>query len=123
MHALSWEQTALRHYTKARYHLQSVRTDNDLRTVSLLLEQTLRNLSEATDRWHRVILWLDRLANSYDDPPDAVVLDTIRDLYRQAMEFQHRLWTLSGAIQQEQLHLAHPLMEATGATPAEGRTN
>ena len=111
IHAISWEQTALRHYTQAQQGLRFLRTASATPTVLSLFAFTADALAHATDQWHRVVIWLERLANDHTDPPTADVLDTIRDLYRQAMDFQHRLWTLSGVVRQEQMHLAHPLME------------
>jgi hypothetical protein len=102
LHAISWEQTALRHYTHAQQGLRSLRMTSARPTVLSLLTFTTDALAHATEQWRRVILWLERLANAHDDPPDASVLDTIRDLYRQATDFQHRLWLLAGEVQQEQ---------------------
>jgi hypothetical protein len=107
IHAISWEQTALRHYTQAQQRRLFPRSLAITRTLSSLLEQTVHDLAEAAERWRKVVLWLDRLANAYDDPPDAEVLDTIRDLFRQAVADQHRLWTLTGQIRQEQMLLVH----------------
>ena len=108
IHAISWEQTALRHYTQAQQRRLFHRSPTVMRAVSSLLEETVHDLSEAAERWRKVVLWLNRLANAHDDPPDAGVLDTIRELFRQAVNDQHRLWTLTGQIRQEQMLLAHP---------------
>jgi hypothetical protein len=111
LHAIAWEQTALRHYTDAQRGLRSLRTASAKPTVLSLFAFTTDALAHASEQWRRVILWLERLANAHDDPPDAEVLDTIRDLYRQATDFQHRLWLLAGEVRQEQTRLAHPTME------------
>jgi hypothetical protein len=110
LHAISWEQTALRHYTNAQRGLCSLRTASATPTVLSLLAFTTDALSRASEQWRRVVIWLERLANAHDDPPDAAVLDSIRDLYRQATDFQHRLWLLAGEVQQEHMRLAHPTM-------------
>jgi hypothetical protein len=124
IHAVSWEQTALRHYTQAQQRRLFPRSPAITRTVSSLLEQTVHDLAEAAERWRKVVLWLERLANAHDDPPDAEVLDTIRDLYRQAAADQHRLWTLTGQIRQEQMLLVHPdhHQRDDGTTRTEGGT-
>ena len=113
LHAISWEQTALRHYTNAQRECRflRMRTASATPTVLSLFAFTTDALAHASEQWRRVILWLERLANAHDDPPDASVLDTIRDLYRQATDFQHRLWLLAGEVRQEQLRLAHPTLE------------
>jgi hypothetical protein len=113
--ALSWEQSALRHYTKAQQALPGAKTLADRQHVVVLLQQALGSLKEATDRWRRVIVWLDRYAQSYDNPPDTEMLETIRERYQQVTIFQHRLWMLSGFIRQEQQRYEHPLMEASDA--------
>jgi hypothetical protein len=120
LHAISWEQTALRHYTNAQQGLRflRMRTASVTPTVLSLFAFTTDALSHASEQWRRVILWLERLANAHDDPPDAEVLDTIRDLYRQATDFQHRLWLLAGEIRQEHLRLAHPTMEHASPAPS-----
>src|SRR5579863_5486842 len=102
LHAISWEQTALRHYTNAQQGLRFQRTANATPTVLSLLAFTTDALAHATEQWCRVILWLDRLVNTPDDPPDPDILDPTRDLYRQATDFQHRLWLLAGEVRQEQ---------------------
>ncbi len=111
--ALSWEQSALRHYTKAHQALPGAKTLADRQQVSVLLQQTVSCLKEATDRWRRVIVWLDRYAQSYDNPPDTEMLSTIRERYQQVTAFQHRLWMLSGCIRQEQQRYEHPLIQSS----------
>ena len=121
LHAISWEQTALRHYTNAQQGLRFQRTANATPTVLSLFAFTTDALAHAADQWRRVILWLDHLANMPDDPPDADILGTTRDLYRQATDFQHRLWLLAGAVRQEQMRLAHPTLE--NVSPARSHAN
>jgi hypothetical protein len=116
LHAIAWEQTALRHYTDAQCSLRSLRMSSARPTVLSSFTFTMDALSHATEQWRRVVIWLERLANAHDAPPGAEVLETIRDLYRQATDFQHRLWLLTGEVRQEHMRLAHPTME--NAAPA-----
>ena len=118
LHAISWEQTALRHYTDAQRECRFLRWRGAgaTPTVLSLFTFTTDALTRASEQWRRVVIWLERLANAHDDPPDADVLDTIRDLYRQATDFQHRLWLLASEVRQEQMRLAHPTM--ANASPA-----
>ena len=119
--ALSWEQTALHHYTQARSRLQEMVPGSSLRPIISLLDQTMHGLAQATDHWQRVIVWLDRLANTRIDAPEGETLETIHDLYRQAEETQCRLWTLTGRVRQERQRVAHPTLEHAIST--EGGTN
>jgi hypothetical protein len=122
LHAIAWEQLALRHYHQA----QQVRTQFphfSCPPTAVRHDRTLQALSEALNRWPTVTLWLDQLANSHDDPPDAEVLETIRDLSRQVVEFQQRLWTLSGTIREEEPCPVSLPMKEEAATAAEGGTH
>lgn len=119
--ALSWEQTALHHYTQARQRLQEMDPDSSLRPIISLLDQTMHDLAQATDHWQRVIVWLDRLVHARTDPPEGETVETIHALYRQAEETQHRLWTLTGDIRQERQRVAHPDLEC--AVRSEGGTD
>jgi hypothetical protein len=124
LHAISWEQTALRHYTTAQqeWHFLCMRAARVTPTVLSLFTFTTDALARASEQWRRVVIWLERLANAHDDPPDAEVLDTIRDLYRQATDFQHRLWLLADEVRQEHPRLAHPTMEHAAPARATART-
>lgn len=128
LHALSWEQTALRSYTLAQQSSVIPHAGRPISTTSAaLLERTLHDLSQARDRWHRAITWLDRLANNADDPLEPEALDSLRTLYRSATEQQRRLWLLTGEIQQEQQRLLHRTLDTLSApipiTIAEGGTH
>lgn len=119
--ALSWEQTALHHYTQACSRLNEARPGLSGRPLVSLLDQTMHGLAQATDHWQRVIVWLDRLVHARTDPPEGETLATIYDLYRQAEETQRRLWTLTGHLRQERQRMAHPTLEH--AIDAEGGTD
>ena len=125
LHAIAWEQLALRHYIQAQQCPQFSRPATLLRhgaSGSSLLTRTQQALSEALNRWPTVTLWLEQIANSHDDPPDAEVLEIIRDLSRQVVEFQRRLWALSGTIREEEpCPISLPTREES-STPAEGGT-
>ncbi len=125
LHAIAWEQLALRHYIQAQQSPQFSRPATLLRhgsSGSSLLTRTLEALSEALNRWPTVTLWLEQLANSLDDPPDAEVLEIIRDLSRQVVEFQRRLWVLLGTIREEEPCPVSLPMPEESSTPAEGGT-
>lgn len=119
--ALSWEQTALHHYTQAQQRMQHMPPGSSSRPIISLLDQSITGLTQATDLWQRVILWLDRLLHARTDPPEGDTVATIHDLYRQAEETQHRLWTLAGQVRQERQRMAHPSLDGSSlSTPAEG---
>ena len=96
--ALSWEASALRHYTWAWQEYCQCRTRNATRWYG----QAMEDLTEASRQWSRVVMWLERLANDEQQcsPP---TLEQVRDLISQAMAQQQRLWQLTQEIQQNLL--------------------
>lgn len=110
--ALSWEQTALHHCTQAHSRLHGMHSGSSMRPIISLLDQTIAGLSQATELWQRVIVWLDRLLHARTNPPEGEVVATIHELYRQAEETQRRLWTLTGQVRLERQRVAHPHLTA-----------
>ena len=88
--ALSWEASALRHYSLAQ---QAHWHDPVLRWLG----ETVQDLNEALQHWSRVVLWLERLANHEQQDPE------VRPLFTHVMEQQQRLWMLAQQVQAEQM--------------------
>jgi hypothetical protein len=98
--AFSWEASALHHYTSAQQeHQRGV-----LRLVLQWLGQTVEDLQEAIEHWHRAVLWLESLIKN--EQQEGEILDTIHTLLQQAMEQHQRLQTLLWQVQTEQMDIS-----------------
>jgi hypothetical protein len=95
--ALSWETSALHHRTKA-YQAQQ----RGLRRSSVRgLGQSMQDLSHATTHWSQAALWLERQALDEHYPADD--LEPVRELMRQVLSQQRRVWTLMQEAQEDLL--------------------
>jgi len=61
----------------------------------------MQDLSHATNHWSQAALWLERLANDERYPADD--LEPVRELMRQALSQQRRVWTLMQEVQEDLL--------------------
>ncbi|HKF37562.1 MAG TPA: hypothetical protein VKB35_11735 [Ktedonobacteraceae bacterium] len=96
--ALSWEASALHHHTWAYQKYCQCRTRNATRWYG----QAMEDLTEASRRWSRVVMWLEKLVND-EQQCSPSILECTRDLIGQAMAQQQRLWHLTQEVQQNLL--------------------
>jgi hypothetical protein len=96
-YALSWEMTALRHYTLACQERE--RGDKRLCTVARWLERAIQDLDCAIDQWNQVLSWLHLLGQ--DGQQDSTSLEAMRSLREEANEHQERRRSLHRQVQQE----------------------
>jgi hypothetical protein len=95
--ALSWETSALHHRTRAYQHQQRGLRRSAVRDLG----QAMQDLTHATKHWSQVVLWLERLAN--DERSPAEDLEPVRELMRQVLSQQQRVWTLMQQVQEDLL--------------------
>ena len=86
-YALSWEMTALRHYTKACQERE--RGNRRERTVAHWLERAVQDLDCAIDQWQRALSWLELACNNQGSK-ELSSQQTMRDLLDQANQHQER---------------------------------
>ncbi len=103
--ALSWETSALHHRTWA-YQGQQRGLG---RSVVRRLGQAMQDLSQATTHWSQAALWLERLANDEYQPVDD--LEPVRELLRQVLSQQQRVWALMQEVQEDLLAYGQPMSE------------
>jgi hypothetical protein len=95
--ALSWEQSALRHYQQAMQQQRLGYT----RAMDCSLEECLRNLDAAMHHWHPSYSQLERLINHATLCDGDQERETIRDLLMAIASFQRRLGSLYEQVAQE----------------------
>jgi hypothetical protein len=96
-YALSWEMTALRHYTLACQERE--RGDRRERTVAHWLERAMQDLDCAIDQWNQVLSWLHQAGS--DEQQDQTTLEAMRSFMGEANEHQERRRALHRQVQQE----------------------
>jgi hypothetical protein len=113
--ALSWEASASRHYAWA----QQERRYGSLRAYHRWMQQSGEDLDEALKHWRRVILWVERLANS-EPAPGEDALDDMRTLFAHTMEQQQWVWTLMLRVREEEQGAGNASsLNSGGEAPAE----
>lgn len=102
-YALSWEMSALRHYTLAIQ--ERARGDRRGRKVAYWLERATQDLDCAIDQWNQVLSWLHQAGNH--EQLDPASQDVMRSLREEANEQQERRRALHRQVQQELVTLRH----------------
>jgi hypothetical protein len=102
-YALSWETSALRHYTLAIQERE--RGDRRRRKVAYWLERAMQDLDCAIDQWNQVLSWLHQAGNH--EQMDPTSQDVMRSLREEANEQQERRRALHRRVQQELAALRH----------------
>ncbi|SRR5712691_9073992 len=95
--ALSWETSALHHRTWAHQHQQRGLRRSAVRRLG----KSMQDLSQATTHWSQAALWLERQALDERYPADD--LEPVREIMRQALSQQQRVWTLMQEVQEDLL--------------------
>ena len=107
-YALSWEMTALRHYTVA--HQERECGNRHVCTVAYWLERVVQDLDCALDQWQQALCWLELVCN-HQAQGEIPTLDIMRHLSEQAALQQERRRTLH-----------HQVLEEYASIKQQGRT-
>ncbi len=117
--ALSWETSALHHRTCAYQDRQRGLGRSAVRDLG----QSMQDLTHATRHWSQVVLWLERQA--LDERSPAEDLEQVRELLRQVLSQQQRVWTLMQEVQEDLLSYGQHSAEGPGhireRSPSEDR--